>query len=61
MNDDDLTEEIEIELPDEDYKKLREMAAEKGVSVDRMVNDMLKEAIDSGELDRIIKEIQAHQ
>ena len=61
MNDDDLTEEIEIELPDEDYKKLQEMAAEKGVSVDRMVNDMLKDAIDSGELDRIIKEIQAHQ
>ena len=61
MNDDDLTEEIEIELPDEDYKKLQEMAAEKGVSVDRMVNDMLKDAIDSDELDRIIKEIQAHQ
>ena len=61
MNDDDLTEEIEIELPDEDYKKLQEMAAKKGVSVDRMVNDMLKEAIDSGELDRIIKEIQARQ
>lgn len=61
MNDDDLTEEIEIELPDEDYKKLQEIAAEKGVSIDRMINDMLKEAIDSGELDRIIKEIQAHQ
>ena len=61
MNYDDLTEEIEIELPDEDYKKLQEMAAKKGVSVDRMVNDMLKEAIDSGELDRIIKEIQERQ
>ena len=61
MNDDDLTEEIEIELPDEDYKKLQEIAVEKGVSVDRLVNDMLKEAIDSGELERIIKEIQARQ
>jgi hypothetical protein len=61
MNDDDLTEEIEIELPDEDYKKLQEIANEKGVSVDRLVNDMLKEAIDSGELERIIKEIQSHQ
>lgn len=61
MNDNDLTEEIEIELPDEDYKKLQEMADEKGVSVDRLVNDMLKEAIDSGELERIIKEIQSHQ
>ena len=61
MNDDDLTEEIEIELPDEDYKKLQEIAAEKGVSVDRLVNDMLKEAIDSGELERIVKEIQARQ
>ena len=61
MNDDNLTEEIEIELPDEDYKKLLEKAAEKGVSVDRLVNDMLKEAIDSGELERIIKEIQARQ
>lgn len=61
MNDDDLTEEIEIELPDEDYKKLQEMADEKGVSVDRLVNDMLKKAIDSGELERIIKEIQSHQ
>lgn len=59
MNDDNLTEEIEIELPDEDYKKLQEMAAEKGVSVDRLINDMLKEAIDSGEFERIIKEIQA--
>lgn len=61
MNDDNLTEEIEIELPDEDYKKLQEIATEKGVSVDRLVNDMLKEAIDSGELERIIKEIQSHQ
>ena len=61
MNDDDLTEEIEIELPDEDYKKLQEIADEKGVSVDRLVNDMLKEAINSGELERIIKEIQSHQ
>lgn len=61
MNDNDLTEEIEIELPDEDYKKLQEIANEKGVSVDRLVNDMLKEAIDSGELERIIKEIQSHQ
>ena len=61
MNDNDLTEEIEIELPDEDYKKLQEMADEKGVSVDRLVNDMLKEAINSGELERIIKEIQSHQ
>lgn len=61
MNDNDLTEEIEIELPEEDYKKLQEKATEKGVSVDRLVNDMLKEAIDSGELERIIKEIQSHQ
>jgi predicted DNA binding CopG/RHH family protein len=61
MNDDDLTEEIEIELPEKDYKKLQEKAAEKGVSVDRLVNDMLKEAIASGELERIIKEIQARQ
>ena len=61
MNDDNLTEEIEIELPEEDYKKLQEKAAEKGVSVDRLVNDMLKEAIASGELERIIKEIQARK
>lgn len=61
MNDDNLTEEIEIELPDEDYKKLQEMAAEKGVSVDRLINDTLKEAVESGELERIIKEIQARQ
>lgn len=61
MNDDNLTEEIEIELPDEDYKKLQEIATEKGISVDRLVNDMLKEAIDSGELERIIKEIQTRQ
>ena len=61
MNDNDLTEEIEIELPDEDYKKLQEIANEKGVSVDRLVNDMLKEAVESGELERIIKEIQARQ
>ena len=61
MNDDNLTEEIEIELPDEDYKKLQEIATEKGISVDRLVNDMVKEAIDSGELERIIKEIQTRQ
>lgn len=61
MNDDNLTEEIEIELPDEDYKKLQEIAEEKGVSVDRLINDMLKEAVESGELERIIKEIQARQ
>ena len=61
MNDDNLTEEIEIELPDEDYKKLQEIAEEKGVSVDRLINDMLKEAVESGELERIIKEIQGRQ
>jgi len=61
MNDDNLTEEIEIELPDEDYKKLQEIANEKGISVDRLINDMLKEAVESGELERIIKEIQARQ
>lgn len=61
MNDDNLTEEIELELPDEDYKKLQEIATEKGVSVDRLINDMLKEAVESGELERIIKEIQARQ
>ena len=61
MNDDNLTEEIEIELPDEDYKKLQEIADEKGVSVDRLINDMLKEAVESGELERIIKEIQGRQ
>lgn len=61
MNDDNLTEEIEIELPDEDYKKLQEIATEKGVSVDRLINYMLKEAVESGELERIIKEIQGRQ
>ena len=61
MNDDNLTEEIEIELPDEDYKKLQEIADEKGVSVDRLINDMLKEAVESGELERIIKEIKGRQ
>lgn len=61
MNDNDLTEEIEIELPEEDYKKLQEKAEEKGVSVDRMINDMLKEALDSGELERLIKEFKAQQ
>ena len=61
MNDNNLTEEIEIELPDEDYKKLQKIAEEKGVSVDRLINDMLKEAVESGELERIIKEIQARQ
>lgn len=59
MNDDDLTEEIQIDIPDEDYVKLQKIADEKGVSVDRLVNDMLKEAIESGELERIIKEIQS--
>lgn len=61
MNDDNLTEEIEIELPDEDYKKLQEIADKKDVSVDRLINDMLKEAVESGELERIIKEIQGRQ
>lgn len=61
MNGDNLTEEIEIELPDEDYKKLQEIADKKGVSVDRLINDMLKEAVESGELERIIKEIQGRQ
>lgn len=61
MNDDNLTEEIQIDIPDEDYKKLQEIATEKGVSVDRLINDMLKEAVESGELERIIKEIQAQQ
>ena len=61
MNDDNLTEEIQIDIPDEDYAKLQEIADKKDVSVDRLINDMLKEAIDSGEFERIIKEIQSHQ
>ena len=58
MNDEELTEEVELELPEEDYRKLVEQADAQGVSVDRMINDMLKQAIESGEFERLVDEIK---
>lgn len=59
MADDDLN--VSIEVPDEVYEKLVTEAKEKNITVDKLVNNMLREAIKSGEFERLVKKYKEEQ
>lgn len=59
MADDDLN--VSIEVPDELYQRLIAEAKEKNVTVDKLVNDMIREAIKSGEFERLVKKYKEEQ
>lgn len=59
MADDDLN--VSIEVPDELYQRLMAEAKEKNVTVDKLVNDMIREAIKSGEFERLVKKYKEEQ
>ena len=59
MPDDDLN--VSIEVPDELYQRLMAEAKEKNVTVDKLVNDMIREAIKSGEFERLVKKYKEEQ
>lgn len=59
MADDDLN--VSIEVPDELYQRLIAEAKEKNVTVDKLINDMIREAIKSGKFERLIKKYKEEQ
>lgn len=59
MADDDLN--VSIEVPDELYQRLIAEAKEKNVTVDKLINDMIREAIKSGEFERLVKKYKEEQ
>lgn len=59
MPDDDLN--VSIEVPDELYQRLTAEAKEKNVTVDKLVNNMIREAIKSGEFERLVKKYKEEQ
>mgnify|MGYP002623984995 CR=1 FL=1 len=59
MADDDLN--VSIEVPDELYQRLTAEAKEKNVTVDKLINDMIREAIKSDEFERLVKKYKEEQ
>lgn len=51
-------ERLQLDIPDEYYDLLREEADEKEISVDQLLNDILRAAIKSGEFEKIIKQMK---
>lgn len=49
-------EVLSFDIPDELYEKLQEEADKKGITVDDLVTDILHEAIQSGELEKVLKQ-----
>lgn len=56
MQNDENTEVLSFDIPDELYEKLQEEADEKGITVDELVSKILHEAIKSGEFEKVIKQ-----
>lgn len=56
MQNNENTEVLSFDIPDELYEKLQEEADKKGITVDDLVNDILHEAIRSGELEKVLKQ-----
>lgn len=49
-------EVLSFDIPDELYAKLQKEAEEKGITVDELVSDILHEAIQSGEFEKVVKQ-----
>lgn len=56
MQNNENAEVLSFDIPDELYEKLQEEANEKGITVEELVSNILHEAIQSGELEKVIKQ-----
>ena len=56
MQNNENTEVLSFDIPDEIYEKLQEEANEKGITVDDLVNNILREAIKSGEFEKVLRQ-----
>lgn len=56
MQNNENSEVLSFDIPDELYEKLQEEANEKGITVDDLVNNILHEAIQSGELEKVLRQ-----
>lgn len=56
MQNNENTEVLSFDIPDELYEKLQEEADEKGITVDDLVNNILREAIKSGEFEKVLRQ-----
>jgi len=51
-------ERLQLDIPDEYYELLEKEADKKEITVDKLINNILKEAIKSGKLEEIIMQIK---
>lgn len=51
-------ERLQFDIPNECYDLLKKEADEKEITVDQLVNNLLKTAIESGELEKIVKRLK---
>ena len=49
-------EVLSFDIPDELYEKLQKEANEKGITVDKLVSNIIREAIKSGEFEKVIRQ-----
>lgn len=56
MQNNENEEVLSFDIPDELYEKLQEEADKKGITVDDLVTNILHEAIQSGELEKVLKQ-----
>ena len=56
MQNNENSEVLSFDIPDELYEKLQEEANEKGITVDELVSNILHEAIKSGEFEKVLKQ-----
>lgn len=56
MQNNENTEVLSFDIPDALYEKLQEEADEKGITVDDLVNNILREAIKSGEFEKVLRQ-----
>ena len=56
MQNNENSEVLSFDIPDELYEKLQEEADKKGITVDDLVSNILHEAIQSGEFEKVLKQ-----
>lgn len=56
MQNNENTDVLSFDLPDELYEKLQKEADEKGITVEDLVSHILHEAIKSSEFEKVLKQ-----
>lgn len=56
MQNNENTDVLSFDIPDELYEKLQKEANEKGITVEDLVSHILHEAIQSGEFEKVLKQ-----